>query len=415
MSLENLFSRNLDGSFNFVANRQTGKWVLTEETNLSKLPELTKDNSIPPKKHRGTAMTLLNVGRGCNLGCTYCHVQPEKTSEKMSSETGKRALDRIAELNQSDQLVIFHGSEPLVNFELIKELVLYGNSIGVNKFGMQTNGTLLDEEKLDFFARNNVGVGVSIDGLERHHNTTRPFRNGAPSYEQIMKNVEKAIEYLGGISAITVVSDHNVSDLEEIARHFEDNGIFSVRFSPLHPNKDGPDHSPDIEIYTEQMTAVYDRYLQELFSGNNPIKAENFQSMLRTIFAPKETTNCVKCSGGSRQPLMAIDIEGTIYPCDFFWDRKDYKIGNIKDTAIQEAIESESNFRNHRVFSSLEDCQPCDWKTYCGAGCPGASVMAGEGLVSKDPYCEHTKAMFEYVVRKIPKLHEKGLISKILN
>lgn len=415
MALEDLFVRELEGPFNFVSNRETGEWVLTEETDLSKLTDLASKNSILPKEFDGAAMTLLNVGRACNLACTYCHVDPEKTNEKMSVETGKKALDRVAELKKRDRQVIFHGSEPLANYELIKELVLYGKSIGIERFGMQTNGTLLDGEKLAFFAEHNVGVGISIDGLERHHNFTRPFLRGGPSYQKIMENVARTIEYLGGVSAITVVSDNNVYDLEEIARDFESRGISSVRFSPLHPTKGEQDHSPDLDIYTSQMIAIYDRYLSELFAGRKPIKATNFQSILRTIFAPKETTNCVKCGGGSRQPLMGIDIDGEIYPCDFFWGRESYGVGNIGDTSIQEGVESKANFRNYRGLGSLEDCVPCDWKTYCGSGCPGASVMTGEGVLAKDPYCEHTKAMLEYTIAQIPKLYERGLIGKVLN
>lgn len=237
MVLEDLFVRKLEGSFDFVSNRETGAWVLTEETELSKLTELI--NSVPTlqKKSEGTAMTLLNVGRACNLGCIYCHIDIEKTNEKMSVEVGKKALDRVSELEESNQLVVFHGSEPMVNYGLIKELIVYGQSKGLTKFGMQTNGTLINDERLAFFKDNNVGVGISVDGLERHHNATRPFLGGRHSYQVVMKNIQKTIDVLGGVSVITVVSDKNVDDLEEIARDFESRGISSVRFSPLYPDE----------------------------------------------------------------------------------------------------------------------------------------------------------------------------------
>lgn len=163
------------------------------------------------------------------------------------------------------------------------------------------------------------------------------------------------------------------------------------------------------------MTRVYDTYLAGLFDGENPIKVSNFQEILRTIFTPKETTNCVKCSGGLRQPLMGVDVDGGIYPCDFFWGKEEYRVGNVGETTIQEGIDSPANFRNFRNFDSLEDCVSCDWKTYCGSGCPGSSVVAGNGILAKDPYCEHTKAMLEYTVSKIPELHRLGLIGKVLN
>lgn len=414
MTLDDLFVRELDGPFNFVSNRETGDWVLTEETDLSKLEHVKKSHQIVSKKSDGTAMTLLNIGRACNLSCSYCHIDPKKNNDKMSIETGKKAIDRVSELRKEDQTVIFHGSEPLVNYNLIKELIIYGQSKGIVKFGMQTNGTLLDNEKLKFFAKNNVGVGISLDGLKKHHDHTRPFRGGGSSYEKITENISRTIDILGGVSIITVVSNNNVYDLVEITKDFENKGISSVRFSPLYPSNKSHDVSPDLNILTSQMMKVYDNYLSGIFDEHNPIKISNFQELFRTIFAQKETTNCVKCSGGTKQPLMGIDIDGEIYPCDFFWGRKEYNIGNIANTSIEEGIESPNNFRNYRNFDSLEECSPCDWKKYCGSGCPGSSVMTDKGILTKDPYCEHTKAMLEYSIKKIPKLHARGLIKKIL-
>lgn len=415
MVLDDLFVRELDGSFNFVSNRETGAWVLTEERDLSKLIELGPQKTISKKQSNGTAMTLLNVGRVCNLGCVYCHVGPDKTNEKMSIEVGKKAIDRVAELKEEDRLVIFHGSEPLVNYDLIKELVVYGQSRGVAKFGMQTNGTLIDDEKLAFFKDNNVGVGISIDGLEKHHDLTRPFLGGGPSYQVIMENVQKTIDVLGGVSVIAVVSDNNVHDLGDIVSDFENRGIGSVRFSPLYSSGEGVCRGPDPSTFASQMTRIYDAYIDDLIAGRGSIKVANFQETLRTVFSPKETFNCVKCSGGSRQPLMGVDIDGEIYPCDFFWGKGDYGVGNVEEKSIQEGLESSLNFRNYRDFSSLGECAPCDWKSYCGAGCPGSSVVSEGGILARDSYCEYTKAMFEYVVSKIPILYQQGLVQKVLN
>lgn len=409
-----LFTRKTEDTFSFVCNRENGQWVLSEEKDLSKLESLLKKNKISNKKGKGTAMVLLNLGRPCNLSCSYCHVSEEKTTEMMSFQNAKKSIDRIAELNKRDRNIIFHGSEPLLNFPLLKEAVLYGKTKGIKSFGLQTNGTLLDDEKLNFFAEHKVGVGVSLDGLRRHQDATRPYIGGKSNYDLVTKNIQRTIDKLGGVFVITVVSDKNVNDLEEISEDFENKGIGSVRFSPLYPTLCSGDIVPDVKQFTKSMIAVFDRYLGKIYSSRNTIKVSNFQEIIRTLFSPKETLNCVRCSGGIRQPLMGIDIHGEIYPCDFFWGRKEYQVGNINSESIQEAISSNKNFRNYRDISSLEDCVSCDWKTFCGSGCPGSSVIEGKGIVAKDIYCEYNKSMFDYVVSKLPKLYERSLVRKVL-
>tara|TARA_Y100000310_G_scaffold149036_1_gene148351 strand:+ start:4659 stop:5909 length:1251 start_codon:yes stop_codon:yes gene_type:complete len=415
MAEEDLFVRNLDGAFDFVCNRENGQWVLTEESDVSKLTELVNSGPIPEVEFSGTAMTLLNVGRGCNLGCTYCHVSEEKTSEEMPLEVGKKAIDRVTELREEDQTVIFHGSEPVINFPLIRRLISYAQENGVTKFGLQTNGTLLTDEVIDFFYDHHIGVGISLDGLEKHHNQTRPYAGGQSSYKRTIDNLQKVIERLGGVSVISVVTSNNVGDLEEIVEDFEGKGVSSVRFSPLYPSPENLGMNPDLGVLTPTMIKVFETYLAKFYGGGPHIKVSNFQENLRTVFSNKETTNCVKCSGGSRQPLIGIDIHGEIYPCDFFWGREEYRVGDIEEDTIQDGITSPANFRLYRDIGELEDCVVCDWKTFCGSGCPGSSVIAGEGILGKDSYCEHTKAMLEYTVSKIPELHDKKLVSKMLN
>jgi len=99
MALEDLFVREIEGGLNFVANRESGLWVLTEETDLSKL-EILDVNPSFAKKHNGTAMVLLNVGRSCNLDCIYCHAGLKKTSEKMSREIGRKAVGVCLEVGR---------------------------------------------------------------------------------------------------------------------------------------------------------------------------------------------------------------------------------------------------------------------------------------------------------------------------
>ena len=411
--MSDIFVRETDSEYNFVCNRENGKWALLKRDFSGDFEDVLDSAPIEGVLFSGTDTVLLNVGTGCNLDCLYCHLGKDKTGVQMPLETGRKALDRVMELPESDREVIFHGGEPLVYYPLIKELVKYGKGLGIRRFGLQTNGTLLSDEMLDFFHENNVGIGVSLDGLREHQDVTRRDAKGGGTYESVRRNIHKIVDRSGGVSVISVVSCYNVSDLEDITKGFSDMGVSSVRFSPVYPTS-YLGISPDINEFSGNLISVFDDYLNRLMNGDRGIRILNLQGLVRTLFREKKTFNCAKCGNGDRQPLVAVDIDGSIYPCDFFWGREEYKMGHIDEDMLMDAINSHKNMRHYRDIGSLEDCLECNWKLFCGAGCPGSSVISGRGLVQRDPYCQFNKDMLEYAVSKLPVIYNNGILRDVL-
>ena len=160
----------------FVGNRETGEWGLS---NLDNTNNALKGSSrvFSEKPFKGVAMIALNMGRKCNFDCTYCLVGDLKNEGiRMSEKVGIKAIERIIELNSKKLQVVFHGSEPMMNYSLIKKLVSYANNSRI-QFCMQSNGSLFNSKNLKFLSENNVGIGISIDGLKEHQNKTRRYKN----------------------------------------------------------------------------------------------------------------------------------------------------------------------------------------------------------------------------------------------
>jgi len=293
--------------------------------------------------------------------------------------------------------------------------VNYSKGKGEIRFSVQSNGTLFNDSVLNFLSDSGVVSGVSLDGLRQHQDATRPYANGSSTYERIIDRIFPLIERQGGLSVITVVSKYNVNDLEAIADDFESRGIESVLFSLLYPPKQDPSLAPDNRLLFDNMKTVLDKYIERTVSGEHPIKIRNLRDNLRTFFKEKKTYNCVQCGGGETHPLVAIDVDGSIYPCDFFWGREEYRIGNIFDNSLKESFNSPNNLRISRSLDRIDDCyNDCDWVRFCGGGCPGGSTVGERGIASKSIYCDYYKELFKYVAGKIPFLHEKRLIGKIL-
>jgi uncharacterized protein len=330
----------------------------------------------------------------------------------MSAKVVEKAVDRVLELPEDNRQVTFHGSEPLTNFPLIKHAIEYAD--GGIRWSMQSNGTLFNDDIVSFFKKHRVGAGISIDGLKCHQDETRPYLGGSSTYKAVVNNIEKVRDELGGLSVITVVSKNNVNDLQEIAEDFEKRGIYSLRFSPLFPTERNRQDCPDVSTLTRNVIGVMDKYLQKLVEDGNALRIMNSTDVLRGIFNEKKTYNCAKCSGSSSHPLMGIDINGDIYPCDFFWGRDEYKVGNIFEMSLVEALNHPKNFRVYRDISDVEECMDCDWTMYCGNDCPGGQVMGNGKLTGKDSYCEYNKGMLNFMAGKLPVLVENGLVEKIL-
>lgn len=395
----------------FICNSRTGRWGLAREINEEIADALS--NPFPHQPFCGTQMIVMNISNICNLKCIYCFAEGLK-DKKMSIETGRKTIDRVFELPENSRNLVFHGKEPMTNYELIVDLINYAKQLGTINFKMQSNGTLFDDPSIEFLVRNEIGIGISLDGLPRHQNKARSYLNRGGSYEEVVKNLEKIRKAQKGISVIAVVSRHNVFDLEEIADHFENIGIDSIFFNPAYPKTNNNDFCPNQEVLIKQMTSLFDKKIAKILAGRSGIEIGNLKDVLRTFFSPKITTNCIRCNGTMIHPLIGIDIDGSIYPCDLFWGMEDYKIGNIFDMRLEDSFNHPRNFRTYRTIDNIPSCLSCRWQKFCGGECPGSSVRHSQTIAKRGYYCEYRKAILEYAAQKIPFLHEKRILGKLL-
>jgi len=411
--MKDVFELNTQTQKKFICNRETGRWVLANQLDSEILEKISV--SIDKGPFTDTSLIVLNIGRQCNFDCAYCYLgNLKREGKQMPIEIGRKIIDQVSELKQDKKQVVFHGSEPLLNFSLIKDLVDYSKKNYQNiNFCLQTNGSLLDEEKLEFLSQEGITAGISLDGLKLHQDQNRPYIGGISSYSDVSTNLSQLKQYQKGVSIITVITRENVGDLEKIVADFKEKGIDSVLFS-LVGSKDKSVY-PDLEMLSKKMKLVLDNYIDSVYIGRPTIKIRNLRDMLRTFLKNRTTTNCVQCGGTQSHPLMAVDIDGSIYPCDFFCGIEEYKIGNIFSDSLEESFNSKKNFRVYRNIETIEECSECDWKRFCGGGCAGISVLEGRGITSKSYYCDYFKKIFSYVAGIIPVLHEKRLIKTILS
>ncbi len=343
----------------------------------------------------------LHISHDCDLRCKYCFAsQGDFHGDRllMSEETGRKALEFLVENsgNRRNLEVDFFGGEPLMNFDVVKTLTLYGQELNEKydkniRFTITTNGLLLDDEKIDFINEHMVNVVMSLDGREQVHDRMRPTVNGKGSYEIVKNNFKRLLEKRGDKDSYIrgTFTKYNL-DIDKDVLHYFDEGFQSVSMEPV-----VTDESLDYAIQKEDIPEVLDAY-ERLAVAYKKRKDENpdlqfFHFMVDLTDGPclaKKRSGC-----GAGVEYVAITPLGEIYPCHQFVGEEDFILGTLDSGIVNTAITE--SFAKARV-DEKEACQSCWNQNFCSGGCH-ANAYYNNGSILK-PYtigCEMQKKRTE--------------------
>ncbi len=316
----------------------------------------------------------LHIAHDCNLACRYCFAgEGEYHGERalMSYEVGKKALDFLVANsgNRRNLEVDFFGGEPLMNFQVVKDLVAYGRSLEKERdkhfrFTLTTNGVLLNDDVMDFVNREMDNVVLSIDGREAVHNRMRPFRNGGGSYDLIVPKFRKLADSRGQERYyVRGTFTRNNLDFSEDVLHLADLGFKQISVEPVVAQE-----SDDYALREEDLPKLfeeYDKLAAEMVRRHGTEKDFNFFHFMIDL----EGGPCVakRLSGcGSGTEYLAVTPTGDLYPCHQFVGNPDFLMGNVKDGVLRTDIRDE--FKECNVYAKPK-CRECFARFYCSGGC----------------------------------------------
>ena len=222
--------------------------VIDEVSNLMMAGQLFTDDrelqGYTPHTEPIVKAICLHMAHDCNLRCGYCFADSgayHGQRSLMSLETGKKALDFLikASKHRKHIEVDFFGGEPLLNFEVCKELVKYGKEQGalhnkVFKFTLTTNGVLLTKEVQDFLNEEGISAVLSLDGRKETNDKMRKFPNGAGSNDSIVKNFQDFVKNRNGEEYYLrgTYTHHNTDFAADVA-HMVDLGFRELSMEPV--------------------------------------------------------------------------------------------------------------------------------------------------------------------------------------
>jgi uncharacterized protein len=334
------------------------------------------------KKSAGIVKALcMHIAHTCNLNCSYCFASQGKYHGEramMSFEVGKQAFDYlIANSGTRRNLEVdFFGGEPLMNFDVVKELVAYARSIekdhGKNfRFTLTTNGVLIDDDVIDFANKEMSNVVLSLDGRKEVHDRFRVDYNGKGSWEKIVPKFQKLVEARGGKNYYMrgTFTHHNPDFLEDI-KEMLSLGFKELSMEPVVCAADDPSAltDEDIAVVMKQYEDLAELMLKKHKEGDD---FTFYHYMIDLKGGPciyKRISGC-----GSGTEYMAVTPWGDLYPCHQFVGEEKYKLGDVWNGVTNTDIQNE--FAECNVYTR-EECRNCWARLYCSGGCAANAYHA---------------------------------------
>ncbi len=334
------------------------------------------------KKSAGIVKALcMHIAHTCNLNCSYCFASQGKyhgDRAMMSFEVGKQAFDfLIANSGTRKNLEVdFFGGEPLMNFDVVKELVAYARSIekdhGKNfRFTLTTNGVLIDDDVIEFANKEMSNVVLSLDGRKEVHDRFRVDYNGKGSWEKIVPKFQKLVEAREGKNYYMrgTFTHHNPDFLEDI-KEMLSLGFKELSMEPVVCAEDDPSAltKEDLPVVMKQYEELAELMLKKHKEGDG---FTFYHYMIDLKGGPciyKRISGC-----GSGTEYMAVTPWGDLYPCHQFVGEEKYRLGDVWRGVTNTDIQNE--FAECNVYTR-EECRCCWARLYCSGGCAANAYHA---------------------------------------
>ena len=341
----------------------------------------------------------LHVAHGCNMDCEYCFAGKGDYLGKsgiMSVEVGKRALDYLVENSGSRRHleVDFFGGEPLINWEVCKEIVAYGRELEkkhdkVFNFTLTTNGVLIDDDVIEFTNREMGNVVLSMDGRRETHDRMRKSKSGGGTYDAIMDNF-KALVDARTTDDQAVAADRRSSEYYMRGTYTAYNKDFAAdvlamadlgfRETSIEPVVASPDAAYALkEEDLPQLFEEYEKLALEMLRREE--KGEGFSFYHYTVDLQGGPCIYKRVAGcGVATEYLAVTPTGDLYPCHQFVGDDDMIVGNIYDGITYP--ETVGIFTNGNNIYTRDKCKNCWARLYCAGGC-AANNFHSNGDINK--------------------------------
>ncbi len=346
----------------------------------------------------------------CNLDCSYCYIprKMRKRGPSMSRQDIFKALRKLRtyfrKLMGKKRLpqIIFHGAEPMLSrddiFAAIEE---FDNDF---RFGVQTNGTLLDDEAIAFLKSTGTGIGLSLDGpTAAIAGKTRKTWKGENVFASVLTAMDKLRGY-PGFNVICTVTSQNMRNLTAMVDFFHAREVPATMLNMLRCTLPGSRTlKPADHMVAKHFITALERTHELYRKTGRKIVVVNFANILVSILAP--TARRLMCDispcGGGRS-FFALGPEGGMFPCSEFIGLEEFRGGNLFTDSIDKVLETAAFRRvTERKVEDIDPCHRCAIRHFCGSPCPAEAHQMHGGMHRTGAFCEFYEEQVRYAFRLI--------------
>jgi len=354
---------------------------LVEEI-LEELEELKSQGSFdspqldpPAQKDAGVVKAMcLHIAHDCNLRCKYCFASTGEfhgERQMMPFSVGKAALDFLIAHsgNRHNLEVDLFGGEPLMNFDVVKQIVAYGRELEQKhnktiRFTITTNGVALNDEITDYLNREMHNVVLSLDGRREIHDALRPTVNGKGSYDLILPKIKKLIEQRGEKEYYVrgTFTNQNLDFMQDVKAMIAE-GFEQISIEPVVLDQSSP--YALLEEHVGRILQEYDDLADFTLQQRKNGKWFNFFHFMMDLgngpCLRKRISGC-----GAGVEYVAITPTGDIYPCHQFVGEDGFCMGSVLTGEFDTNMQQKFLGCNVRTKQA---CQSCWAKYFCSGGC----------------------------------------------
>lgn len=341
----------------------------------------------------------LNVSTRCNMACTYCYVDQDKSvNGRMSWETAKKTLKVFFELLQRHghhhSIIRFFGGEPLLNWPLIKRAFKYVKTfkpeIKVN-YVLNTNGTLVNDDIATTLASHHVSVNISIDGIGAVNDQYRRFKAGHGSFSTIDRNIDVFLANGCQVIVEATLCEHNIEHLNDLIDYVANKAVAFGRQIPL-----ALQNLCMVSRPTRDRLA-FERKVEKIANAIGYAQQKKLNIEQGMIYFPFQVVTGnripgVYCRGIGEE--ICIHPNGDIYPCGALKIR----LGNIQK--VEEVFQS-YQYREivNRVAGNIPACRGCEIEAFCAGGCAADAFEKQKDIFCSAGNCEIDRSIFKVLVK----------------
>ena len=357
----------------------------------------------------------------CNFTCKYCFAKREcedNTSTDMAEETMDKTIDFIFSVPSRSCYLEFTGGEPLIRFDLVRRAVLKSKNLAktMNKkvsFSIVSNGTLLNDEIIDFLIENDVNLCISIDGNKEIHDSNRKFtRNlSSSSYDSIISSIKKLkAKDFDNLAYIPVILKDSLKYYKEIVDEYINLGARTLRFKYVSRFGFASDAWKSMSYSAEEFLDSWKKTINYMLLKNDEgikIKEDFAVIILRKLLSGKnERYTELMNPCGAVYSQLSYNYDGNIFTCDEARTVDEFNIGNVftskySDLAehpVSKSLQSSSNLTAYNCDSG------CPWFSFCGI-CPLEIYLErNSGFITNINSNYRHKlhlGMFEFIMEKL--------------